>query len=395
MKKLCFLILCVLIFFSCEKECIEISAGAVEGTWYKDCSPYNIHGDIWIEDGTTLEIEAGVEVIFQDHYRFDINGSIKALGEKDNMIIITAVDSAKAWNGLRFIDVNPANAQSVLRYCKISYGFPQGPDDIDLSGGGIAVHNSENVSIEYCELYGNRTIGPIDDTYANRTGGGAIAVSNCSPELVGNIVHHNLSIRGHGGGIIIYRSESLLANNIIYGNEGYGGGGVCFTNLYNNEFFPVPLIINNTIYDNKANHGGGLDLIAIDPITINNIIYGNESHAEGQQIHLAHMNNVFDSYFFNNNIEGGFEKFAHNHIDMPPSNIGAYQDNLDDDPFFRNIKQGFCLSENSPCIHAGIQSIEIKDQNYEAPTLDQQENARPSDPASPPDIGALEHIYCK
>jgi nitrogen fixation protein len=407
MKKLIVLLLLtilpILCFLSCEKEddpvefdCDNIiETGLVYGKWDKACSPYLIKGDIWIEDGTTLEIEAGVEVIFQDHYRFDVKGQLLAKGNKEDMIIITAIDSIKAWNGMRFIDVDPRNKPSVLQFCKISYAHPKGPEDIDLSGGGIAIINSDNIMVENCEIFGNRTVGPSEDIYANRTGGGGIGVSNCSPKIQGNLIHHNKSVRGHGGGLILYHSKSDLTNNIIFANEAYGGGGIAYSNLYNVEIAEIPVLMNNTIFGNSANHGGGLDLIDIDTWIINCIVYGNETDNEGTQIHLARPSQQFATRFHFNNIQGGFEAFGHNHHDTAPPNIGAYENNLDTDPEFIDNKDNFCLADNSPCIGAGIKSINIAGITCQSPSYDQQGNIRPSVAGEEPDIGALEHLNCR
>jgi len=49
-----------------------IPAGDVSGLWDVAGSPYYVDGEIIIQADTELEIEAGVDVIFNDHYKFYI-----------------------------------------------------------------------------------------------------------------------------------------------------------------------------------------------------------------------------------------------------------------------------------------------------------------------------------
>ena len=58
----------------------KIPAGNVNGTWTKKSSPYIIKGEINIPDGETLTIEPGVEVIFEGHYKFNVQGRLLAIG---------------------------------------------------------------------------------------------------------------------------------------------------------------------------------------------------------------------------------------------------------------------------------------------------------------------------
>ncbi|MGB5529302.1 MAG: hypothetical protein WBQ32_04965, partial [Ignavibacteriaceae bacterium] len=67
-----------------------IPGGYVSGMWTAANSPYHINDDITIHADSALTIEPGVEVIFQGHYRFIINGIINAVGTQTDSIRFTA-----------------------------------------------------------------------------------------------------------------------------------------------------------------------------------------------------------------------------------------------------------------------------------------------------------------
>ena len=67
----------------------SVPAGNVSGTWTKTGSPYLVGGDITLQSGSTLVIEAGVTVQFQGYFEFRINGEIQAVGKPGAMILFT------------------------------------------------------------------------------------------------------------------------------------------------------------------------------------------------------------------------------------------------------------------------------------------------------------------
>ena len=90
--------------------------GSLSGTISADFSPYEISGDIYVAEGNTLDIEPGVELLFNGSYSFVVNGVLNAIGSPDSLIIFKTTESNKYWNGLSF---NNSDA-SVLVYCSIS-----------------------------------------------------------------------------------------------------------------------------------------------------------------------------------------------------------------------------------------------------------------------------------
>ncbi|RKY90236.1 MAG: hypothetical protein DRQ13_12885, partial [Ignavibacteriae bacterium] len=76
-------------------------SGPVSGVWILTGSPYNVIGDIEIQNGQSLIIEPGVEVNFQGHYKFFVNGNLQAVGTEADTIFFTTDDQVTGWGGIR------------------------------------------------------------------------------------------------------------------------------------------------------------------------------------------------------------------------------------------------------------------------------------------------------
>ena len=145
-----------------------IPGGNVSGTWVAFSSPYLIEGEITVPSDSTLNIEPGVEVNFQGHYKLIVNGFLEAMGTESDSILFTTSDTSDGWHGIRFID---APDSSHLSFCIIKHGQASG-DSPDTRGGGIYCENS-NPQISHCTITGNLA---CDD-------GGGIYCSTSSPTI--------------------------------------------------------------------------------------------------------------------------------------------------------------------------------------------------------------------
>ena len=77
--------------------------GALSGTISADYSPYEISGDIWVEEGNTLTINPGVTLEFTGAYAFDIYGTLNSIGYPDSLIRFRSSDEDNInWQGLFF-----------------------------------------------------------------------------------------------------------------------------------------------------------------------------------------------------------------------------------------------------------------------------------------------------
>jgi hypothetical protein len=389
-----------------------IPPGDVSGTWTQANSPYNINGEITIPNDSTLTIEPGVEVVFTGHYKFNVQGRLLAIGTETDTIVFTINDTTGfhnltipdgGWHGIRFIDTPPTNDSSKIVYCKLQYGKANTGESYDRVGGAIcakvnkllvshcmfrnntsyhpnnmltaggAIYIEGNLTIEFCEFVGN-------------TGayGGAICIwgSNIHPLIRNNYFHHN---QGHGiiniGSFGGNNTSPVLINNIIADNYSYedntptGHGIIIFSNGGG-----VTVLINNTIINNNCDIWGSAihtRHINATPLLINDIIYGNTP----TQVSLEVPSNLD---FYNCLIEGGKEGFT------GAAFTGAYEDCIDADPLFVSSND-YRLQNSSPCIGAGIDSIEIDGAWYYCPSTCYYGGIRPNPVGSMPDIGSCEN----
>jgi hypothetical protein len=114
--------------------------------------------------------------------------------------------------------------------------------------------------------------------------GGGVFCYNSSPSIIGNVIINNHGpsemegddpenwTLGYGGGIGGYMSNAIISRNIIFGNDGYAGGGVLVIG-------GQAKVSNNLIYENLAIVGGGVVLLGGE--LINNTITNNSGDIAG------------------------------------------------------------------------------------------------------------------
>jgi N-acetylneuraminic acid mutarotase len=353
----------------------NIPAGNVTGTWTLSNSPYDVNGEITVPNGETLSIERGVDVVFTGHYKFNVQGRLLAIGTEKDTITFTAQDQQTGWSGLKFPSTPSTNDTSKVIYCILQYGQATQGSENDRLGGAIYVESFNKLIISHCLITKNKTSGDLG------TGGGGIIMGDASPIIENNIISYNTAEGGHGGGVSINNgSNPVIKNNLIYENHSAGGGGIT---VYQSN----PVFINNTIVQNFADsHGGAACIIGCSPQFVNTIIFGNNSPV-GSQIHCA---SGAEPNFYYCNIQGGSGAFARDGVNGGSYN-GMYQSNIDKAPLFVNpTSDNYRLSDASPCIGAGSDSIQINTNWYRAPHSDNDGNVRPNPVGSKPDIGAFE-----
>jgi hypothetical protein len=213
----------------------EIEAGAVSGTWSAAGSPYRVKGDIWISRGSTLKIEPGVEIRFQDNYKIDVFGQIDAQGTASARILFTAENrvlipsleygdpiGSGGWGGVRMQDPeDPANA-----WCA-------NPDDTMAPSES---HPSDTKAysydpylpqvFRYCDFeYANKliAINPNNTYYENR--GGALFFWFAYDITVDHCGFRNSIARGGGGiyYVLLMAEDKVLLSNCAFENcQGLG-----------------------------------------------------------------------------------------------------------------------------------------------------------------------------
>jgi len=355
--KIIFISTITILFLAAMANAQTSVSGPVSGTWILTGSPYNVIGDIEIQNGQSLIIEPGVEVNFQGHYKFTVNGNLEAVGTETDTIFFTTDDQVTGWGGIRIDSYEISN----LSFCRIEYGKTAG-DYPDNHGGGLALLTS-NAIISNCVFADNDATGNNDGmggaVYAINTGnstetlthfidckfirnhaygeGGAIKfTSDMNTEITGCEFIGNDC--GYGGGAISCYSviDTKITNSLFADNYTmYSAGGAVNTLGFGNTLY----FINCTLSGNSAvnGDGGAVNLVFADTYFVNSIIFDNPG---------MYSNDI--------NLDlGGYAEIYYSNLTMPQGATGS--NNMEEDPQFLDpFNLDFHLVETSPCIDTAI-----------------------------------------
>jgi len=221
-----------------------------------------------------------------------------------------------------------------------------------IYGGGINCINNSKPILSTLNVYGNTAL---------LIGGGISCENNSAPYINNVRILYNSAPNSSGGGLAL-EGNAIVTNCIIARNSANTGGGVYISDSAN------PIINYSTIVYNSALYAGGVVTgISCDATIANTIIWKNEEH----QIRGSNYLNVTYS-----DIQNGW----------------TGEGNIDSDPLFINSSEdNYHLSNYSPAIGAGADSIEIDGTWYYSPTTDINGNPRPNPAGSKPDMGAYEN----
>lgn len=204
-----------------------IPGGNVSGHWDLDGSPYQIEGDIELHPDSSLIIDAGVEVLFMQDFRFRIYGSLQAIGKANSTVIFDTGNTFYRWYGLEFRDTTgSAPDSSILVYCHFS-------SSIQDFGGAVGVIAYDSLRIDNCVF-----------EYNEGFKGGAIYIEYANPLLYNLEIRNNISI--DGGGIFLVGASPHIRNCIIQNNDSDWIAGGLFAKEYSSPLMEDCLIDNNT-----------------------------------------------------------------------------------------------------------------------------------------------------
>ncbi len=363
MKKILFSFIAILYSIAVYSQTI-IPGGPISGTWTMGGEPYLIEGETTIENGTTLTIEAGVHVIWQNNSSsMLVYGQILAQGTETDSIIFTAAIPLNGWKGVRLDSARVTNDTSKFEYCVFEYAIAYGPYPENAGGAIAAVENGKFI-IDHCHFHDNKAL----QVSGEEPSGGAIALWASSPVIMNSTFINNISYAGgaiicwkeshakiennlftsntaiFGGAIFCHESDPMIKHNLFYDNTaGIGGGAI---DLWINC---SPSIINNTIANNESNDkGGGISLYqGCSPMIQNTILWGNAADT-GNQVYI-HTDDCIPDFFYCD-IQGGQDSIG----GVP--HTGDYKQCIDSDPLF--ITVGNCdyhldTIVPSPCVDTG------------------------------------------
>ncbi len=247
----------------------EVAGGTITGkkTWSLSGSPYNINGDIIIQDNSSLVIEPGVEVNVNGEYYIRVEGEINAVGTKDDNIIFSAVEGTN-WKGLKIARA-PGNDSTLLKYVTVT----------DSDSSGIAISNSDSVLIEHCKIIENSTLK-----------GGGISIGSSTVSIVSCYFNDcSTTAQGYGGAIYASNSTVNIINSVFNENTSTYGGACAFTNS-------TVKLINNTFANCSASYGGAIFDYDGTVKSYNNIYWKNtSSYNRGENV-AYYGTNAFHSH---------------------------------------------------------------------------------------------------
>lgn len=293
-----------------------IPGGSVSGTWETSGSPYLIEGQITITTGDSLVIEPGVDVIFQGHFKFIVNGRLEAVGTRQDSIVFTSANISEGWHGIRLIG---STAYGHLSYCAIQYGRAFGGSS-DHFGGGIYCYGSDSI-IDHCTLHHNSA----------ESEGGGLFLDNCSPAISFCSFSDNSSFTNGGAITCQINASPVISHCTFSGNSSNNGGAIsawigCSPDIQNCTFIGNWAVYNNgaiicqcnssprfedcLIDQNWANWlGRGIFCSEDDSATFRNCtITNNVANVRGGGICTDFSNAAFDDCIISDNyagVEGG------------------------------------------------------------------------------------------
>jgi len=232
---------------------------AEDTVWTIDNSPYMVSGNLRIGKNVKLEIEPGVAVIFKSApidslgYYIEVEGTLKAEGEKDRPILFTAEDPARLWGCIVFA---ATSTDCILSRCIIEYAG--NPQDAGLKDyGGVSV-----LCLSASPL--------ITDNIIRKSGGDGISAQGGSLTILNNRIHQvsramnmlSSDVRIENN-YLIYNQQGIslsaagnrifLKNNSIISNSAVTSGACLGITLYPDNTLPEIEIYRNHILSRAGN----------------------------------------------------------------------------------------------------------------------------------------------
>jgi hypothetical protein len=278
------------------------------------------------------------------------------------------------WNsgggGVDLYNITVDNGKYILRNNIIEYNKVQIKENWKAWGGGVACHINLPFNGEF--VIANNTIRNNSLECVNTFGNGIyitfwqqadITDKSINPKVYNNLIYNNSSSQIIGSAISVYnveRHKYPLA-----------------------DFTPKPLICNNTIVNNGGN--SAIHIYQSHPVIINNIIDKKNKASDDFDFGGVKSYNGIELY---NNL------FHYNNTQLADSAFEYYKYNLFGlDPLL--IEDTYELTELSPCVGNGIDSIKIDGIWYQCPRDDINGNPRPHEIDKFVDIGATESPYAQ
>ncbi len=308
----------MLAIIGCSATATNVSGFISSNTnWTLAGSPYIVTGNVLVDSGFVLTIDAGVVVKFNTHKSIQISGVLRAIGSNGNPILFTSNAASPAPGDWDFISFNTQATDydstlatgNTMQYCIVEYGGGSGNGTIQIVDafpyfGDCKVRNNAGSGIYYNSVF--LTSHP----------NGTLKINNGT--------FYNNTSAGNGAGVNIYLgqyttntaivSNSTFVNNVSYNAASVNGGGaICIADALSSS---TVIITNNIIYNNTSmNNGGGMNVFGYsgtsspglvgNVLISGNIINANHSAAEGGGIYVQAHGLVTNNIIYNNTALAG------------------------------------------------------------------------------------------
>ena len=240
------------------------------GIWRNHHVPYVVAGDLTVDDGDTLTLEAGVELKFQPEIWLKVYGMLKATGTDENRIQFTSYrDDAVGgdtngdgsnttpnegdWNGIYFYD---ADAATVLTACDVTYA--KNAAYIEDSRENVTLNRSTFQKSQNAGIVLENSSPLISDCEISQNGGYGILAKDGSSDAR---IQESRFADNKGYGLVMYGDSNKHLRNLILQNNSPNAIRVLSDQLYTGTWLNhgVPYIIGG---DLTVANGNTLNLAA-------------------------------------------------------------------------------------------------------------------------------------
>lgn len=204
-------------------------------TWTGNGSEYLITGDVTVNNGVTLVIEAGAHVLFDGYYGMTINGNVQVQGTAHDRVLFTTTEGTPSaywgdWKQILFANgstgsINYAQIEHAVIGTKIEYSNATVSNTLYRYNRFGLILGAENSAVVNDNMIARNTYGVVIANYQLYGYWGYLSKStNNNPSLEQNLITNNLY-----KGFIIWidtSSNPTITHNDIFPHSYYQYGWV-------------------------------------------------------------------------------------------------------------------------------------------------------------------------
>ncbi len=174
-------------------------SGNVSGTWNLAGSPYIVTGEATVVTATTLTVEAGVQVKFNNAFGLTVNGTLITQGTPSQPVIFTSNSGSPTpgiWDAVRFQNLSTGN----LSYTTFRYGGGAGlsatvvtasgrATSVTWNGGGAEFSLTDGIKL-------TTTSASLRNLTVANNGSDGLEIDSTNPATLDSIVANSNVARG-------------------------------------------------------------------------------------------------------------------------------------------------------------------------------------------------------